>query len=77
MLGELGRGRVEVVVPESCAVDLEDRVEAFNTPLKLMSPIRFQGPLEDPRGKKLAEVLPPDLAEQLDHLRVCPPSASP
>ena len=47
------------------AVDLEDRVEAVNTPLELIYPI-FR---KDSRGKKLAEILPADLAEQLNRLR--------
>ncbi len=47
------------------AVDLEDRVETVNTPLEMIYPI-FR---KDSRGKKLAEILPADLAEQLDRLR--------
>ncbi len=47
------------------AVDLEDRVEAVNTPLEMIYPI-FR---KDSRGKKLAEILPAELAEQLDRLR--------
>jgi len=51
------------------AVDLEDRIEAANTPLMSILPIRLQESVDDLRGKKLADVLPPDLAQQLDHLR--------
>ena len=47
------------------AVDLEDRIEAVNTPLEMIYPI-FR---KDSRGKKLAEILPADLVEQLDRLR--------
>ena len=47
------------------AVDLEDRIEAVNTPLEMIYPIFGK----DSRGKKLAEVLPADLVEQLNRLR--------
>ncbi|MBF8305788.1 MAG: multi-sensor signal transduction histidine kinase, partial [Acidobacteria bacterium] len=47
------------------AVDLEDRIEAVNTPLELMWPLPFRESL----GKKLADVLPPDLTAQLERLR--------
>ncbi|MGH9782643.1 MAG: PDZ domain-containing protein, partial [Terriglobia bacterium] len=47
------------------AVDLEDRIEAVNTPLELMWPLPFRESL----GKKLADVLPPELTAQLERLR--------
>lgn len=47
------------------AVDLEDRIEAVNTPLELMWPLPFRESL----GKKLGEVLPPDLTAQLERFR--------
>jgi len=47
------------------AVDLEDRIEAVNTPLELMWPLPFRESL----GKKLAEVLPPDLTAQMERFR--------
>ncbi|OFW33552.1 MAG: hypothetical protein A3J28_14465, partial [Acidobacteria bacterium RIFCSPLOWO2_12_FULL_60_22] len=47
------------------AVDLEDRVEAVNTPLELMYPLPFR----EARGKKLSQVLPPDLMEHMDRFR--------
>lgn len=47
------------------AVDLEDRIEAVNTPLEMIYPIFGK----DSRGKKLVEVLPADLVEQLNRLR--------
>ena len=47
------------------ALDLEDRIEAVNTPLEMIYPIFHK----DSRGKKLAEILPADLMEQLDRLR--------
>ncbi len=72
-LQEFSENILESINVGLLAVDLEDRVEAFNTPLKLMAPIRVQGhfhdPNEDLRGKTLSEVLPRDLAEQLDRLR--------
>ena len=72
-LQEFSENILESINVGLLAVDLDDRVEAANTPLKLISPIRLQGGCrdiqEDLRGKKLSEVLPEDLAEQLDHLR--------
>ncbi|MBI3896615.1 MAG: PAS domain-containing protein [Acidobacteria bacterium] len=47
------------------ALDLEDRIEAVNTPLQLIYPL----PVSEWRGKKLGEILPSDLLEQVDHSR--------
>ena len=47
------------------ALDLEDRVEAVNTPLQLIYPL----PASEWRGKKLSEVLPTGLLEQVDRYR--------
>ncbi|MBI2816818.1 MAG: PAS domain-containing protein [Acidobacteria bacterium] len=72
-LQEFSENILESINVGLIAVDLEDRVEAVNTPLKLMAPIRIQGhfndPNEDLHGKRLGDVLPLDLAEQLDRLR--------
>ena len=47
------------------AVDLDDRIDAVNTPLELMYPLPFRESL----GKKLGEVLPPELMVQMDRFR--------
>ncbi len=47
------------------AMDLEDRIEAVNTPLQLMYPM----PVQEARGEKLSAILPPDLMEQIARLR--------
>ncbi|OFV99959.1 MAG: hypothetical protein A3H28_04190 [Acidobacteria bacterium RIFCSPLOWO2_02_FULL_61_28] len=47
------------------AVDLDDRIEAVNTPLELMYPLPFRESI----GKKLADVFPPDLMAQMDRFR--------
>ncbi|MBI4460198.1 MAG: PAS domain-containing protein, partial [Acidobacteria bacterium] len=47
------------------AVDLEDRVEAVNTPLQLIYPL----PVSEWHGKKLSDILPPRLLEEVDRYR--------
>ncbi len=47
------------------AVDLDDRIDAVNTPLELMYPLPFRESL----GKKLGEVLPAELMVQMDRFR--------
>jgi signal transduction histidine kinase len=47
------------------AVDLEDRVQAVNTPLELMMPLPFR----QCRGRKLAEIFPPELMAEFETSR--------
>ena len=47
------------------AVDLDDRIDAVNTPLELMYPLPFRESL----GKKLGEVFPPELMAPMDRFR--------
>ncbi len=47
------------------AVDLEDRIEAVNSPLELMVP----APFRQAKGKLLSEILPPDLQQEFDRSR--------
>jgi PAS domain S-box-containing protein len=47
------------------AVDLDDRVQAMNTPLELMMPLPFR----QSRGRKLAEVFPPELTAEFESSR--------
>ena len=47
------------------AVDLDDRIDAVNTPLELMYALPFRESL----GKKLGEVLPPELMIPMDRFR--------
>ena len=76
-LQEFSQNILESINVGLLAVDLEDRVEAINTPLKMMAPIAspdgrrydFSDDYEELRGRKLSEVLPPDLARELDRLR--------
>ena len=76
-LQEFSQNILESINVGLLAVDLEDRVEAINTPLKMMAPIaspdghryNFSDDYEELRGRKLSEVLPPDLARELDRLR--------
>ena len=80
-LQELSENILESINVGLLAVDLDDRVEALNTQLRTMAPVRlqanaqgelplaFRDPNEDLRGRKLSEVLPPALFSQLDRLR--------
>ncbi|MBI2820340.1 MAG: PAS domain-containing protein, partial [Acidobacteria bacterium] len=47
------------------AVDLEDKVQAVNTPLELMMPLPFR----QSRGKHLSEILPPELMAEFERSR--------
>ena len=47
------------------AVDLEDKVQAINTPLELMMPLPFR----QSRGRKLNEIFPPELMAEFERSR--------
>jgi two-component system, NtrC family, sensor kinase len=68
-LQEFSQNILESINVGLLAVDLEDRIEAVNTPLRQMSVIRSQAPIEELRGRTLSQVLPADLALELDRLR--------
>ncbi len=68
-LQEFSQNILESINVGLLAVDLDDRIEAINTPLRSMSVIRAKAPIDELRGRTLSGVLPPDLAEELDRLR--------
>ena len=64
-LQEFSENILESIHVGLIAVDLEDRIEAVNSSLGQMYPLFFP----ECRGRKLAEVFPPDLVRQLERFR--------
>ncbi|MSO19363.1 MAG: PDZ domain-containing protein [Acidobacteria bacterium] len=64
-LQQFGENILESINVGLLAVDLEDRVEAINTPLELMLPLPFR----QAKGSPLHELLPADLLAEYDRSR--------